>query len=92
MEGYCLHHSYNKLELPSPKTHVKVNLEVLDIIRVDDRKFSVELNMYFGVVWTEPRLHLPKPFRNGTNRPPARCDDISWSMLHHEGKFNLKIN
>ena len=72
VEGYCLHHSYNKLELPAPKTHVKVNLEVLDIIRVDDRKFSVELNMYFGVVWTEPRLKLPKPFKNGTNRPEAK--------------------
>ena len=74
VEGYCLHHSYNKLELPSPKTHVKVNLEVLDIIRVDDRKFSVELNMYFGVVWTEPRLKLPKPFKkwNKSSRSQVR--------------------
>ena len=39
VEGYCLDSTYNKLELPSPKTHVRVNLEVLDIIRVDDRNF-----------------------------------------------------
>ena len=64
--------SYNKLELPSPKTHVKVNLEVLDIISVDDKQYSVELNMYFGVVWTEPRLKLPKPWNNGTARPEVR--------------------
>ena len=64
--------SYNKLELPFPKTHVKVNFEVLDLIRVDDIQFSVELNMYFGVVWTEPRLKLPKPWPNGTARPQVR--------------------
>ena len=72
VEGYCLDSSYNKLELPSPRTHVRVNLEVLDIIRVDDRKFSVELNMYFGVVWKEPRLKLPRPWKNGTARPEAK--------------------
>ena len=68
VEGYCIDSTYNKLELPTPRTHVKVNLEVLDVIRIDDRKFSVELNMYFGVVWTEPRLKPPKPFKNGTAR------------------------
>ena len=73
VEGYCIDSSYNKLELPTPRTHVKVNLEVLDVIRIDDRKFSVELNMYFGVVWTEPRLKPPKPtFKNGTARPEIR--------------------
>lgn len=64
--------AYNKLELPAPTTHVKVNLEVLDVIRIDDREFSVELNMYFGVTWTEPRLKLPKPWTNGSIRPAAR--------------------
>ena len=34
--------------------------QVLDVLRVDDKKFSVQLNMYFGVHWTESRLKLPK--------------------------------
>jgi hypothetical protein len=34
-------------------------LQILDVLRVDDKKFSVTLSMYFGVFWTEDRLLLP---------------------------------
>ena len=34
--------------------------KVLDVLRVDDKRFSVQINMYFGVLWTEERLKLPK--------------------------------
>ena len=34
-------------------------LQVLDVLRVDDKNFRVSLSMYFGVHWTEDRLKLP---------------------------------
>lgn len=34
--------------------------KVLDVLTVDDKRFSVQINMYFGVLWTEERLKLPK--------------------------------
>ena len=44
---------------------------MLDVLRVDDKKFSVQLNMYFGVFWTEQRLKLPK-YQNGS------MQDANW--------------
>ena len=33
-----------------------MDMEVLDILKVDDKKFSVTVNMYFGVRWNESRM------------------------------------
>ena len=38
---------------------VSVDLDVLQILEVDDIKFTVSFSMYFGVRWTEPRLRSP---------------------------------
>ena len=45
---------------------VNVSLQVLDVLRVDDKKFSVSLSMYFGVQWTEDRMKLPAEGSNFT--------------------------
>ena len=34
--------------------------KILDVLKVDDKRFSVQINMYFGVFWTEERLKMPK--------------------------------
>ena len=32
--------------------------QVLDVLRIDDKKFSVTINLYFGVIWDEIRLDI----------------------------------
>ena len=39
---------------------ISIDAKILDVLKVDDKRFSVQLNMYFGVFWTEERLKLPK--------------------------------
>lgn len=36
--------------------HKKFRIKILDVLRIDDKKFSVTVNMYFSVVWNEERL------------------------------------
>lgn len=43
---------------------------MLDVLRVDDKQFSVSLNMYFGVHWKEQRLILPVA--------EANASEVSW--------------
>jgi len=65
--GFCLPTSYIKLNLPSSeRQHIKMNLEVLDVLNVNDKKFSVALSMYFGVHWKEDRLILPGDGHNNS--------------------------
>jgi len=82
VNGYCIDRKYNKLELPSAgKTHVRMNLEVLDVLRVDDKQFSVAIDMYFGVHWTERRLKLPT-FQNGSTQH-ANWLPIDLNFMNH---------
>jgi len=40
---------------------VNVDLDVLQILEIDDIKFTVSFSMYFGVRWLEPRIEGPPP-------------------------------
>lgn len=51
-ESYCLPIEYDKLEVPFDDTgavDVSVDLDVLQILEIDDIKFTVSFSMYFGV-------------------------------------------
>ena len=43
-----------------------LQLQVLDVLNVNDKKFSVALSMYFGVHWKEDRLILPGDGHNNS--------------------------
>ena len=47
--GFCLPKDYQKLESPTPDgaVHVDINVEILDILSVNDKEFSITMSMYF---------------------------------------------
>ena len=56
--GWCLPKDYQKLESPRPDSpvHVDINVEILDILSVNDKEFSITMSMYFSVMWQESRI------------------------------------
>ena len=56
--GWCLPMDYQKLESPRPDSpvHVDINVEILDILSVNDKEFSITMSMYFSVMWQESRI------------------------------------
>ena len=50
--------NYQKLESPTPHdpVHVDINVEILDILSVNDKEFSISMSMYFSVMWQESRI------------------------------------
>ncbi len=58
VSGFCLPGDYEKLETPA-MDHVNVvniDTDIMDVLTVNDKEFSVTLTMYFSVKWEEPRL------------------------------------
>ena len=47
--GFCLPLNYQKLESPKPDgaVNVDINVEILDILSVNDKEFSISMSMYF---------------------------------------------
>ena len=55
--GWCLPLDYQKLESPIPEgaVHVDIDVEILDILSINDKEFSITMSMYFSVQWQESR-------------------------------------
>ena len=58
VSGFCLPPLYEKLEAPvtDRATTVHITTDIMDVLNVNDKEFSVTLTMYFAVKWEEPRL------------------------------------
>ncbi len=54
----CLPQNYSKMTLPTAQTPYPVDifLDVLQILEVDDHKFTVTMDLYLNVIWQGPRL------------------------------------
>lgn len=65
--GWCLPKSYQKLESPTPddSVHVDINVEILDILSVNDKEFSITMSMYFSVMWQESRIETNNTIEPG---------------------------
>ena len=64
--------------------------QVLDVLEVDDKNFSVKINIYFGVFWTEERLKLPS-YLNSTNAHVIRWLPIDLKFMDHLWIPNLFV-
>ena len=65
--GWCLPITYQKLESPTPDepVHVDINVEILDILSVNDKEFSITMSMYFSVMWQESRIETNNTIEPG---------------------------
>ena len=62
-DDHCLDAGYDKLKRPhlGSKKPLRVGIELdgLRILEVEDKSFSISIQMYLGVRWTEPRMSGP---------------------------------
>ena len=61
---FCLPKNYDPLTLPTPQTNsdildIGMDFDIIEISEVDDKEFTVSLNMYLGVYWQDLRLTGP---------------------------------
>ena len=61
-ENYCLPTDYNKLVAPfkeSGPMEISINFEILQILEIDDVRFTVSMLMNLGVTWEDHRISGP---------------------------------
>ena len=89
--GWCLPINYQKLESPRPDSpvHVDINVEILDILSVNDKEFSISMSMYFSVMWQESRI-----WTNNTIEPgfwyPVSLEFLNDLWIPNVFIYNLK--
>jgi hypothetical protein len=60
----CLPKDYSKFELPSKNavTNIGITLDIQEVLRINDKDYSITFSCYFNVHWTENRIRLSPEF------------------------------
>ena len=65
-DAICIPANYSKFDLPDESlTTVSVGIDIKDIPKIDDKEFSITLNAFFVVRWTDNRMII---------------DQVSWNL------------
>ena len=68
-DAICIPSNYSKFDLPDESlTTVNVGIDIKDIPKIDDKEFSITLNAFFVVRWTDKRMII---------------DQVSFFLLPH---------
>lgn len=63
----CLPRNYSSMDLPltDEPNNVGIEIHISDVLKINDRDFSITFSLYFNVQWREPRLQIdPNFFQN----------------------------
>ena len=77
--------------LGEPPAEVQIGLDNFEILKIDDREFTIEINAYFIVKWRDKRIEeITSQRQNSTKR---RLDCVKNSCIKcvcHRIKIELK--
>ena len=63
----CLPRNYSSMDIPliDEPNKIAIEIHISDVLKINDRDFSITFSLYFNVRWIEPRLRLnPTFFQN----------------------------
>ena len=63
----CLPKNYSSMDIPliDEPNKIAIEIHISDVLKINDRDFSITFSLYFNVRWIEPRLRLnPTFFQN----------------------------
>ena len=60
----CLPRNYSSMDIPlmDEPNHINIEIHISDVLKINDRDFSITFSLYFNVQWREPRLQIDSSF------------------------------
>ncbi|XP_071746375.1 acetylcholine-gated chloride channel subunit acc-3 isoform X2 [Lepeophtheirus salmonis] len=94
----CLPTNYSKFELPIPNSVnlVEIGIDIGEVLRINDKEYSVTFSSYFNVLWKEPRLQYSDKFTKEVNNSspetliPVNLELVNELWLPNIFIYNLK--
>ena len=73
----CLPKNYSKFELPVKQgiNDIFVSIDIDEVLRINDKDYSITFSCYFNVKWPEKRLHLDPEFGREQTLPGVNHTD-----------------
>ena len=73
-KNICLKDDYSKFELPKPEgiNVIYVSIDIDEVLRINDKDYSITFSTYFNVEWFENRLYVDPEFKKRANKIEAK--------------------
>ena len=80
----CLPKEYSKYELPNPSgvNPIKVELLIQEVLRINDKDYSITFSCYYNIYWPDKRIKLAANFGQEIAKP----------MYEKNPNFNITLN
>ena len=80
----CLPKEYSKYELPNPSGVNPIGVELLiqEVLRINDKDYSITFSCYYNIRWPDPRLQLSQDFGR----------EVSKTILAKHPDYNITMN
>ena len=84
--SYYLPNNYSRTRAPvdhgnSKPMEVTLKIDQLDVLEVDDHKFTIKLQMFLGILWNDSRIFrndTSKEFENRETNLDLKYLDVLW--------------
>jgi hypothetical protein len=60
--NFCLVIVFPTIFIESKNINFISGIEISDVLKIDDKDYSITFSLYFNVQWSEPRLNLSSEF------------------------------
>ena len=76
-KNICLKDDYSKFELPKPEgiNVIYVSIDIDEVLRINDKDYSITFSTYFNVEWFENRLYIDPEFKKRANKTEANAPE-----------------
>ena len=76
-DAICIPSNYSKFDLPNETlTVVNVGIDIKDIPKIDDKEFSITLNAFFVVRWTDRRMSIDQEKLHSLFKKGLVCNEL----------------
>ena len=79
----CLPRNYSSMDIPlmDEPNHINIEIHISDVLKINDRDFSITFSLYFNVQWREPRLQIDSSFFQNRYLKCIHKNNINFGLL-----------
>lgn len=80
----CLPRNYSSMDIPltDEPNHIGIEIHISDVLKINDRDFSITFSLYFNVQWREPRLQIDPSFFQNRSSEEDQLQPVDLNLIN----------
>jgi hypothetical protein len=70
------------IPLMDEPNHINIEIHISDVLKINDRDFSITFSIYFNVQWREPRLQIDSSFFQNRSSEEDQLQPVDLNLIN----------